>query len=218
MHGSAIRDVLLWTVGLGRYAKRSLLVINDLAVLGLALWIAFTVRYGVAFVPPTTAFTALMVAAPVISVVTFFQLGIYRMVTRFMGGRAINRIALGMSLSVLIWALLVFLSGLQGVPRLTVFIYAIIGTAGIWMTRQVAGWLLKAVGVPIPPNGEERNRLPVLIYGAGAAGIQLASALERSDRYVPIGLHRSQSDALGPVRRRLQGLSPGAPAGAGRTP
>jgi FlaA1/EpsC-like NDP-sugar epimerase len=185
MADGPVRRSLIKLVGLGRYAKRSILAVHDFTLMSLALWIAFSVRYGEMYVPSSVSFGLLMAAAPAIGVLTFFQFGIYRMVTRFMGGGAINRIAIATALSIVIWAMVVFMTGMIGVPRVSLFIYAAISIAAIWGSRQIGGSLLKAVGVPIPQR-TDFNRLPVVVYGAGPAGIALASALERSDRYLPV--------------------------------
>jgi FlaA1/EpsC-like NDP-sugar epimerase len=183
---SPTRRALEAVVGLGRHTKRLLLVINDAAILTACLWLGFSVRYGIAYVPASTNLALLMALAPVIGIVTFFWFGLYRIVTRYMGGRTVNLIAFAVALSTLLWAFAVFLSGVPGVPRLAMIIYATTATVAIWTSRQVAGWLLKSAGVPLAGRPEQ-NRLPVLVYGAGQAGLLLAGALERSERYVPIG-------------------------------
>jgi FlaA1/EpsC-like NDP-sugar epimerase len=180
--GAAMRRL----VSMGRYPKRAMLVANDIVVLAASLWLSFALRYSELYVPPSLAFALLMAAAPFLGVFTFFQLGLYRMVTRYIGTRTISRIGAAICLSILLWALVVFLSGIQGVPRASLFIYAVLGTAGIWGTRQIAGALLKRVGVEIIVSNDE-NRLPVIIYGAGPRGLDLAGALERSDRFQPFG-------------------------------
>ena len=49
-----------------------------------------------------------MAVAPVITVATFAMAGLYRLVTRYIGYRGTTKIAGGVALSTLIWALLVF--------------------------------------------------------------------------------------------------------------
>lgn len=180
-----IESLVVWLTGLGRYWKRGILVVNDLSAMSLALWIAFSVRYGVMYWPPNFEFGLLMASAPVIGVATFFYFGIYRIVTRFMGGRTINKIAVAVTLSILIWSLVIFLTGLPGVPRGALFIYGVLSTVSVWGSRQVAGWLLKSVGVTILDRPAS-NRTPVVVYGTGPSALQLAAALERSDRYEPV--------------------------------
>jgi FlaA1/EpsC-like NDP-sugar epimerase len=192
---------LLWLVGLPRYPKRVILAITDFIMLGLALWVAMSVRLGQPYVPPSIELLLVLLAAPTIGVATFFQLGLYRLVTRYIGGQGAVLIPVAVGLSALVWALLVLLSGIQGssvqvagtripgvlvVPRSVVVFYPILGTALVWGVRKVAGWLLKRAGIEIPVRFREKTR-NVLIYGAGATGVQLLDALRRASLYVPIG-------------------------------
>jgi FlaA1/EpsC-like NDP-sugar epimerase len=183
-------------VALGRYEKRALLITNDLVILGAALWFAIAVRYGKSFSPPSVGYAGLMSLAPVIGVLTFFQLGLYKLVTRFVGGRSINRIGFAVGLSTTIWALTVFLSGVPGIPRLSLLVYWIAGTLGVWGSRQVAGWLLKTAGIAIAPSIAEQRRR-VLVYGAGATGVQLAVGLVQSERYEMVGFIDPSPDVWG---------------------
>ena len=71
-------------------------------------------------------------------------------------------------------------------PRSVVILYPILGSAFVWGTRQVAGWMLKSVGIEIPVRVREKVT-NVLIYGAGTTGVQLLEELRRSGTYEPIG-------------------------------
>lgn len=177
--------LVTWLTALGRYWKRGILVVTDVTLLSLAMWLALSLRYGEWFVAPTYELGLLMASAPVIAVITFFYFGIYRVVTRFMGGRTLNKIALAMTLSVLVWSLLVFLTGVSGVPRGALFIYLLVSISAVWGVRQGAGWMLKSVGIAIPEKAAF-NRVPVVVYGTGPSALQLAAALERSGRYEPV--------------------------------
>ena len=184
-----------WLVGFGRYEKRALLITCDLVVLYLALWMAFALRYGVNYRPETWQFRLLTSLVPVLGVATFGQSGLYRMVTRYIGGHAINRIATALLTSVLVWALLIFMSGLQGTPRTAMLLYWVFGSCGTLIVRQAAGKLLKVQGVPA--LADDRARIPVLVWGAGPVGLELADALERSDRYLPRGFVDMNSSLWG---------------------
>jgi FlaA1/EpsC-like NDP-sugar epimerase len=179
------RALALWLVGLGRYTKRLILAANDFALLNLALWLAMSVRLGELFVPPDWTMFLVLGAAPCIGVATFFQLNVYRMVTRFIGwqGAALAPAAVG--LSTLYWQLLIYLSGEHSVPRSVVLIYPILATAFIWGSRQAAAGFLRGAGVEVPARMPERQR-PVLIYGADTTGVQLLEALHASGNCRPV--------------------------------
>jgi FlaA1/EpsC-like NDP-sugar epimerase len=180
------RKVFVALVGLSRYQKRLILAIADFAMLALALWLAMALRLGELYLAPNWQLTLLFWAAPVIGVATFFQFGLYRLVTRYIGGQGAILIPVAVGLSALVWALVVLLSGVAGVPRSVVILYPILATALIWGSRQAAGWMLKTAGVELPARLREHAR-NVLIYGAGTTGVQLLEALRRAGNHVAVG-------------------------------
>ena len=192
---------LLRLVALGRYQKRVILAASDFLVLSLALWLAMSVRLGELYVAPSWELFLIFCAAPAIGVATFFQLGLYRLVTRYIGGQGAVLIPVAVGLSALVWPLLVLLSGVQAsgaagagahapgvlvVPRSVIILYPILGSAFIWGTRQAAALMLKSIGIEIPIRAREKVN-NVLIYGAGTTGVQLLEELRRSGTYEPIG-------------------------------
>jgi FlaA1/EpsC-like NDP-sugar epimerase len=167
-----------WLTGLPRPHKRLLLAGSDLVLLTLALWCSLSFRMNLIFQPPSWQFALLLAMAPVTTVATFSWFGLYRLVTRYVGPKGTQKMALCVGLSVLLWGLLVLMSGIQGVPRSVVLAYGFIGFGLVYMSRQLAAWLLKTSGVPVPRiDGEQRA---VIVYGAGPTGVQILEALRRS--------------------------------------
>jgi FlaA1/EpsC-like NDP-sugar epimerase len=196
---SLLHPWLLRLIGLGRYQKRVILAVSDFLVLGLALWIAMSARLGELYLWPSWGLFLIFCAAPAIGVGTFFRLGLYRLVTRYISGQGAVLIPVAIGLSTLVWALLVLLSGVQTsgtqtvsgqsvqvIPRSVIILYPILGSAFVWGTRQVGGFMLRSVGVELPVRSRE-NIKTVLIYGAGTTGVQLLDELRRSGAYEPIG-------------------------------
>jgi FlaA1/EpsC-like NDP-sugar epimerase len=179
------RALALWLVSLDRYTKRVILATNDFVLLNLALWCAMSLRLGEFFVPQSWALFVVLGAAPFIGVATFFQLNVYRMVTRFLGwqGAAMSMAAVG--LSAMYWGLLVYLSGVYSVPRSVVLFYPVLATAFIWGSRQAAAGFLRGAGVEVPLRTQERQR-QVLIYGANTTGVQLLEALHAAGTCRPV--------------------------------
>ena len=163
-------------VELPRLQKRAILVLSDLLLLAVVMFAVVWLRR-FSFDETTFAGRLLMLTAPVITVATFAMSGLYRLVTRYIGYRGTTKIAGGVALSTLIWALLVFMSGQEGVPRSAIMLYALFGTLAILGSRHVSAWMLKSAGVPIPYLPEETPVKRVLIYGAWQAGVQLQSAM-----------------------------------------
>ncbi len=176
-----------WLLELPRYTKRTLLVASDLAILSLAVWAAMSFRYSTFYVPSDWQEGLLVAAAPVITIIIFFWFELYRLVTRFMGYRGTLRIFSCIGLAVLIWALIVFMSGQYGIPRTVILTYAILSAIGISASRQIAGLLLRSMGINIPNLPLDHKRKPVLIYGAGQMGARLLRALNHTESYEPVG-------------------------------
>jgi FlaA1/EpsC-like NDP-sugar epimerase len=182
MHTRALAQ---WMVRLGRYEKRVILAASDFVLFNLALWLAMSVRLGEFFFPPTWDLFLVLGAAPCIGVATFFQLHVYRMVTRFIGGRGAVLTAAAVGLSGLYWGLLVYLSGVYSVPRSVVLFYPVLATALIWLSRQTAASFLRGAGFKIPARHEKRMQR-LLIYGAETTGVQLLEALKSAGDCEPV--------------------------------
>lgn len=196
-----------WLVELDRYPKRAILAVNDFILFNAALWLALSFRLGEFFVPPNWQMFVVLVAAPFIGVATFFQMRVYRMVTRFMGTRGLTLTAVAVGLSALYWGILVYFSGVYSVPRSVVVLYPVLATALIWLSRQTAGSLLRGAGVEVPSHAPDHD-LVVVIYGAGTTGVQLLEALEATRGYKPVAFVDSRRTL---ARQYVSGLRVYAP-------
>ena len=173
-------------IELGRLPKRVLLIANDLALLAIALWAAFSLRLSEFYLPETTQFGLLLASAPLIGVLIFYYLGLYRLVTRFIGPQGAVRIFLAVVLAVLVWSLIVILAAIPGLlPRSVFILYGFFAAVLIWGSRYVAGVLLQRLPFVTLARFDDA-RTNVLIYGAGQSGVELLHALRRSNEYRPI--------------------------------
>src|SRR5215207_975091 len=98
-----MRRLAFWMVELDRYPKRTILAVNDFILFHCALWLALSLRLGELFFPPNWPMFLVLAAAPLIGVATFFQLRVYRMVTRFIGHTGFVLTAGAVGLSALYW-------------------------------------------------------------------------------------------------------------------
>jgi FlaA1/EpsC-like NDP-sugar epimerase len=125
-----------------------------------------------------------MLMAPVLAVPVFVKMGLYRSVIRFMGEHALWSIVKAVSLAVLLWAALAFMTlmiGAEGVPRSIPLLYWLLAVILIGGVRFAARWLLW-----MPSRLKFQGR-QVLIYGAGDAGRQLAASLRQGQDFFPAG-------------------------------
>ena len=170
-------------VGLGRYPKRVFLLINDLILLFIAIWGAFSLRLGQLYWPESLEFGLLLASAPFIGISIFYYLGLYRLVTRFIGPQGAVRILAAVVLSVLAWSLIVILAAVPGLlPRSVFILYGLLAVVLVWGSRYVAGVLLR--GLPFMTFARfEDAKKNILIYGAGQTGVELLQALRISNEY-----------------------------------
>lgn len=168
-----------------RYHKRAALILIDLTLTSLALWTIVSLRFGKLYVPPSQTTLALVIAAPLICVVTLWWFEVYRVVTRFMGYRGATQISMAVGLATLIWALIVFMSGQAGIPRTAIFLFGMSAAVLLVLVRYAIKFLLDTANITLPrlrPQGPVKR---AVIYGAGLMGTRLLGEVRRArDREV----------------------------------
>ena len=114
------------------------------------LWLGLSLRHGTFY---TFDFSErwlealLVLSGPVMTVSAFGWFGLYRLVTRFIGPLGFTRIVSCVGISVLLWALMVFMAGQHGVPRSVIVFYFFAASVAIVSTRQAMGWVLRSAGL-----------------------------------------------------------------------
>jgi FlaA1/EpsC-like NDP-sugar epimerase len=198
----------VWLIERPRWFKRIFLIVNDMALLTIALWAAYSLRLSQFYVPESFGMILLMAAAPIIGVITFHMRGLYKLVTRYIGPEGTTRIYVAVIIAVLAWALLVLLSGIKGHPRSVVVIYGLIAAGLIRLSRQwAAALLLKAAPQHKPVSFDERKN--VIIYGAGTMGVQLLRALNETNQFNMVAFIDNSPSLAGQVVHGVKVLRPG---------
>jgi FlaA1/EpsC-like NDP-sugar epimerase len=198
----------VWLIERPRWFKRLFLIANDMALLTIALWAAYSLRLSRFYIPESFGMILVMAAAPLIGVITFHMRGLYKLVTRFIGPEGTTRIYVTVIIAVLAWALLVLLSGIKGHPRSVVVIYGLIAAGLIRLSRQWAGaLLLKAAPQHKPVSCDERKN--VIIYGAGTMGVQLLRALNETNQFNMVAFIDNSPSLAGQVVHGVKVLRPG---------
>src|SRR6478736_3566099 len=198
----------VWLIEQPRWFKRIFLIVNDIAMLTIALWAAYSLRLSRFYVPESFGMILLMAAAPIIGVITFHLRGLYKLVTRFIGPEGTTRIYVAVCIAVLAWALLVLLSGIKGHPRSVVVIYGLIAAGLIRLSRQWAGAVLLRAA-PQHRAADFSERKNVIIYGAGTIGIQLLRALNETGQFNMVAFIDNDPSLAGQVVHGVKVLRPG---------
>ena len=193
-----------WFIGLKRHSKAFILISIDVFFVWFALWSAFSLRWGELYVPKGDVWY-LFAIAPMIAVCVFIRLGLYRAIIRYIEIRALWTIIQATSLYALIFALVWYESGIKFIPRTVSPINWLLVMLLVGSSRLFARWWLgetyfRLGGLRDTTDVRKKN---VLIYGAGSAGVQLASALVHGREFRPIAfidddsaLHKSKINGL----------------------
>ena len=200
MLGKAIDSILASP----RSVKRTITVSFDFFVVIFSLWLAFSLRYGEIYIPPPSLWWVFF-AAPAIAVPVFIKFGLYRAIIRYLGMQAIWTVVQATMLFEVLFAVVVLMSNVQGVPQTVYAIQALLLLIIVGGTRLIARWWINSM--QNSSNNLARNKKlvpPVIIYGAGASGIQLVAALKQSYQYRPIAFI---DDAIEFHNHQINGLT-----------
>lgn len=173
-----IEKFVLRLAQLPRSSKRLLMLLVDAIGIPLVLWSALSLQLG-AIQSQAAGVEWIYAAALLTSIPVFARMGLYRAVIRYLGPRAIAAVVTGVTTSVVLLTLLALLWPSRFIPLSALPIYWSFALIYVGGSRFVVRSLLNYRW----SNGTQQ----VVIYGAGGAGVQLATGLLRSGRYHPVG-------------------------------
>lgn len=156
----------------------SLLVV-DCLLLPLALFTAVWLRLGAEWDPKITPHLWLFFCLPLWTIPLFIQLGLYRAIIKFLDDTVVYIVFLGVTASVLVLTVLIHFVRADAFPRSAIVIYWLFALVYIGGSRFMLRGVLRKIGY----NAQARA---VAIYGAGSAGIQLATSLIHGSEYAPM--------------------------------
>lgn len=163
---------------LPRPVKSVMLAAVDAAMLVLVLWLSYQLRLGGMFRPGPYQ-VLIMALAPIIALPVFYVFGLYRAVIRYLPERAIWTVLKAMTIATLLWVFVLFIAEAMRFaifPRSIPIFYFLGGTV------VVAGMRFAAKAFLWGRLRESPVDATTLIYGAGEAGRQLATALRAERR------------------------------------
>jgi FlaA1/EpsC-like NDP-sugar epimerase len=163
---------------LPRISKQLLMLACDAVAIPAALWTALYFRTG-SPAPHLSDAGILYLAAVVATVPVFIRIGLYRAVVRFLGMHAAMAIGFGVGVSTLVIAAVNQFVLEQRFPLEVFFIYFAIALLYVGFSRFAAREFLR-----LRHSMFER----VIVYGAGAAGAQLCSALITGGQFRPVAM------------------------------
>lgn len=197
------QSLIYKAVTMKRTYKRLVMVLADLFALPLALWSGYALRLSEWWpIDYLLAGWWLFLLVPLVGVYIFMRLGLYRAVVRFMGAQAIWAVVKGvMLLALFLWAVAFFFN-INPFPRSVPINFALAALVYVGgsrlLVRHYYHWVLK----------HYVNKDAVLIYGAGGAGIQLATALSDGREFYPVGFIDDDKSLWGSTIKGLPVYAP----------
>lgn len=162
---------------LPRYAKRAIALIVDASLCVFTVAFAFWIRLDEWSVPQGPQWLA-YAASVVFALPLFISFGLYRAIFRYVGWGALMTVVRACTIYGLAYSFTFTLIGVASVPRTIGALQPILLFLFVGASRAGARYWLGGTYQSLLRLGQRRR---VLIYGAGAAGRQLAAAVANSD-------------------------------------
>ena len=191
--------VLAWP----RATKQLVVMALDVVLALAATWIAFSLRYST-LNWPTGAQWWVYGLTPVLALPVFVKFGLYRAIFRYTGRAALTATGQAIGVYACLLTTVLLWRHWVGVPRTLGLLQPLIFLLLVGASRAWARFWLTNLG-----NARHQSEGRLLIYGAGAAGVQTASALVDSGQYALLGF--VDDDAL-KVGRSINGVPVFAPS------
>jgi len=190
------------------------MIFTDSILLILILWASYSIRLDLFYLPKDDTIR-LILAAPIIGIAIFSKFGLYKSVIRHIDIKSLWFLFLAVSLYSILWGL--FSSFMRAdfirekgfliefFPRSVLIINWLLALIVIGGIRIFARYIFNAhIKFSIFNSKSEKNlenlddnKSRVLIYGAGSAGVQLASALNNSNKLQSVGFIDDNKDLQG---------------------
>ena len=199
---------------LSRFSKQLIMMSTDSILLIFVLWASFSIRLDLWYLPKDDTIR-LILAAPIIGIPIFAKFGLYKSVVRHIDLKSMWYLFLAVSFYSLIWGFFCFFMKnnyvdeggffIEIFPRSVVIINWLLALTIISGSRAFARYIFNEhINFSYFTNKLERNlenldddKSRVLIYGAGSAGVQLASALNISSKLQAVGFIDDNKDLQG---------------------
>jgi FlaA1/EpsC-like NDP-sugar epimerase len=197
---TAVKSIL----NLPRFAKKIIVIIVDFSLCILCTWFAFYLRLDQFISIQGAALTA-AIASVALALPVFWLLGLYRTIFRYSG----LSIMFSVSIALLVYGLLYFLVfgvyGVVGIPRSIGILQPMLLFFAVVSARLSVKYLF---GGNYFFKDKSQFLKKALVYGAGSAGQQLASALANGNELKVVGFLDDDDQLHGQVLQGQEIYSP----------
>jgi len=170
---SILTEVSKNIINLPRYTKRIIAIIIDVGLCIFCTWLAFFLRLE-EFVKINDVTTLAVEISILFAIPIFWLMGLYKTIFRFQGSSIIFTVFVATFVYALLYFAVISIYGIQGIPRSIGVIQPILLFLSISAIRISIKFLF------LSNLKKSKNKINVLIYGAGSAGRQLLTSLENN--------------------------------------
>ena len=176
---------------LPRPVKQVTVVAMDVLLSLLATWVAFSLRLDILHAPSGAQWFVYAVV-PFLPLPIFMRFGLYRAVFRYSGYSALVATGYAVFWYAVLLTLALMLLRIPDVPRTLGLLQPVIFLLLVSISRALARfWLANSF------SKSEGSPARLLIYGAGAAGVETAAALSMSRQYKLVGYVDDDASKVG---------------------
>jgi FlaA1/EpsC-like NDP-sugar epimerase len=179
MPGNKLKQTLINTP---RPLKQALAVFVDLLLLLLSSQVVMAMRLETVSVFDTPDVWMFGVGAAIVLPV-FTKLGLYRAIFRYAGLQVVFALNKALAVYTMLYVLVFTVVGVSGVPRSLGLAQPMLFAFLVMSSRLITRYWLGGMGL----KARLQLARPVLIYGAGSAGRQLANSIYQSQELVAVG-------------------------------
>ncbi len=195
-------------LALPRSVKRLVVIVLDVFLALISVWAAFYLRVDQTGLPQYQQ-KYVYLLAPLLAFPIFARFGLYRAIFRYTGLAALASTAKAVGVYAMLFFSALLFFNWQGVPRSIGLIQPLLFLLLVGISRAVARfWLAGWSGKSRHTEGR------LLIYGAGEAGVQTASALGVGQKFVLLGFIDDHKAKIGRSINGVQIMAPGDVADA----
>lgn len=177
-----------------RKTKRSITLTVDSLFISISFWASLAISHDSLTSFSNINYWLVLSGLLPISLIIFIKLGLYRAVLRYMSSQAVWAIVAGTMLSTAALILIVFFSSTL-LPRTMAVIYCGLILLSIGGSRL----LIRALVTQFTGS----NKLPVVVYGAGSSGRQLATGIATGSEFYVSAFIDDDSSKYGSI---IQGV------------
>jgi FlaA1/EpsC-like NDP-sugar epimerase/VanZ family protein len=199
-----------FVLGLPRPVKRIVALSADAGICVFTAWLALCLMAS-KFVTLTGAYWWTVAVALVVALPLFVVTGLYRTIFRYTDGAALAAVWRACVIYGLLYGSVFTVLGVDGIPRAVGVVQPLLLLGAVIAARMVArDWLGGAYRQLVASSSDDSPLPKAMIYGAGAAGQQLALALAqtRDSTLQVVGFFDDDQRLHGGVIRGLPVFSP----------